>query len=369
MKDNRNKKTHVVVLFGGKSAEHEVSIRSAQSIFNALNKQKYDITLIGINKCGVWVPCNPTQLLSGKLTSLGAQEKFTETVATPCVTNGKFLIKKDKGGIEKVDVVFPILHGPFGEDGTIQGLLKLANVPFVGAGVLGSAVSMDKDVAKRLMRDAGLLTARFRVYNEYERKTISFENVERDLGLPFFVKPANLGSSVGITKVHNRSEFRKAIDSAFHYDSKILIEEHIEGREIECSVMGNEKPVASVCGEIVPHHEFYSYEAKYLDDSPGTTSIPANISKQLMNKIQILAVKVFKVLCCEGMGRVDFFVTDDEKIYINEINTIPGFTSISMYPKLWAESGIPPEELIDTLIKLAMERFAKEQKLKTSFSK
>jgi len=369
MKKNKYKKIHVAVLFGGKSAEHEVSIRSAQSIYNALDKKKYDITLIGIDKNGVWIPFNTEKLLSSKRILLDEQKNTTITAIAPYGTNGQFLAKKSSGGVEKVDVVFPVLHGPFGEDGTIQGLLKLANVPFVGAGVLGSAVGMDKDVAKRLLRDAGLPTANFHIYSEFEKKNISFEKVKKDLGLPLFVKPANLGSSVGITKVHDKAEFIKAVNSAFCYDNKILIEEYIKGKEIECSVLGNDKPIASVCGEIIPNHEFYSYEAKYLDDNGAVLSIPAKISKPIMSKIQVLAVKVFKVLCCEGMARVDFFLTEDEKIYINEINTIPGFTSISMYPKLWEESGIPYGKLIDTLIKLAIDRHNKEQKLKTSFIK
>ena len=226
---------------------------------------------------------------------------------------------------------------------------------------------MDKDVAKRLLRDAGLLTARFHIYNVYERKTISFEKIKQDLGLPFFVKPANLGSSVGISKVHNKAEFVKALDSAFLYDSKVVIEEYVKGKEIECSVLGNEKPIASICGEIIPNHEFYSYEAKYLDDNGAILSIPAKIPKALMCKVQALAVKTYKVLCCEGMARVDFFLKENGEIYINEINTIPGFTSISMYPKLWEESGISYEKLIDTLIKLAIDRHSKEKKLKTSF--
>jgi D-alanine-D-alanine ligase len=354
MKKDKNQKIHIVLLFGGKSAEHEVSIRSAQSIYNVLNKDKYEITLIGIDKNGTWLSLNAQQFLSSK-------EILFDKQITPYNINNLFQPVKSK-----VDVVFPVLHGPFGEDGTIQGLLKLASVPFVGAGVLGSSVGMDKDVAKRLLRDAGLPNVRFHIYNEYERKTITFEKVRKDLGLPLFVKPANLGSSVGIAKAHNKTEFIKAINSAFQYDSKILIEEYIKGREIECSVLGNEKPIASVCGEIIPHHEFYSYEAKYLDDNGAVLSIPAKIPKPIMSKIQILAVKAFKVLCCEGMARVDFFLKENGEIYINEINTIPGFTSISMYPKLWEESDISYGKLIDSLIKLAIDRHNKEQKLKTS---
>lgn len=321
-------------MFGGKSAEHEVSVQSARNIVQALDKRKYNIKLIGIDKKGAWPPSAVARLFSGK----------------------------------KIDVVFPVLHGPFGEDGTIQGLLKLANLPFAGASVLGSAVGMDKDVMKRLLRDKGLPIAKFLVYKRHERKGIAFEKVKRALGLPFFVKPANLGSSVGVTKVRNINDFSSAIALAFSYDNKIMVEEYIRGREIECSVLGNKNPIASVCGEILPRHEFYSYEAKYLDENGALLSIPAIISKNLTKKIQTLALEAFEVLCCEGMARVDFFVAENEKIIVNEINTIPGFTSISMYPKLWEASGIPYAKLIDTLIKLAIERFNKEQKLRTSIS-
>ncbi|OJI08973.1 MAG: D-alanine--D-alanine ligase [Candidatus Vogelbacteria bacterium CG10_big_fil_rev_8_21_14_0_10_49_38] len=361
----KNKKIHVAVLFGGKSAEHEVSVRSAQSIISVLDKSKYDVTLVGIDKEGAWLPFSKTELLSSKKVLLGKQKNETSKALTPYGGEG-FLVENEKR-LGKVDVVFPILHGTFGEDGTIQGLFKIANVPFVGAGVLGSAVGMDKDVAKRLLRDAGLPTANFLVYKKHELKNIVFEKIKRKLGVPFFVKPANLGSSVGISKVHNKSEFSTAINSAFLYDNKILIEEYVKGKEIECSVLGNEKPIVSVCGEIVPSHEFYSYEAKYLDENGAMLSIPASISKQTSKKVQELALKAFKVLCCEGMARIDFFVTEDKKIFINEINTIPGFTSISMYPKLWEASGISYAKLVDMLISLAIERFEKEKKLRTSF--
>jgi len=333
MKKRNHKKINLVILFGGKSVEHEVSVQSARNIVQAIDKRKYNIKLVSIDKKGVWPPSTVAHLFS-----------------------------------KKIDVVFPILHGPFGEDGTIQGLLKFANVPFVGTGVLGSAVGMDKDVMKRLLRDNGLPIAKFLVYKSHEREKIIFEKVKRVLGLPFFVKPANLGSSVGVTKVRNKHEFIAALASAFLYDSKILIEEYIKGKEIECSILGNKKPIASVCGEVTPNHDFYSYEAKYLDENGALLSIPANISKQLMKKIQRLALEAYKVLCCEGMARVDFFVTKNEKVFINEINTIPGFTAISMYPKLWGASGIPYAKLIDILIKLAIGRFNKEQKLKTSIS-
>jgi len=264
------------------------------------------------------------------------------------------------------DVAFPVLHGPYGEDGTIQGLFKLANVPFVGASVAGSAVGMDKDVTKRLLRDAGIPTGMFLVFHKNEKGSISFRDVKKKLGMPMFVKPANLGSSVGVFKVHNEDEFKKAIRKAFLYDTKILIEEYIKGREMECAVLGNEVMQASVPGEIRPKHEFYSYEAKYLDENGAALDIPAKVSSALIKKIQDLSKKTCQILCCEGMARVDFFLTQKNELYVNEINTLPGFTSISMYPKLWEASGISNEKLVDFLIKLALDRFEKENKLKVA---
>lgn len=267
-----------------------------------------------------------------------------------------------------LDVVFPILHGPFGEDGTVQGLLKLANIPFVGAGVLGSAVGMDKDVMKRLLRDAGIPIARFIVLNKYSADEVAFDDAREQLGRPLFIKPANLGSSVGIHKVRDREEFDRAVRDAFKYDNKVLIEECIIGREIECSVLGNDQPVASVLGEILPSHEFYSYEAKYLDENGAVLEIPAKLPPEISERIRQTAIKTFSVLCCEGMARVDFFLRNGEEIIVNEINTIPGFTRISMYPKLWEASGLPYGELIDRLIGLAIEKFGREKKLETERS-
>jgi len=364
MKQAAKGKIRVTVLFGGKSAEHEVSVRSAQNVVRALDKQKYDVILVGIDKNGAWNFCEMSQLFSGEMKIFCKQGTSSRAIPQPFNVGGEFLRGK---GFERIDVVFPVLHGPFGEDGTIQGLLKLAQVPFVGASVLGSAIGMDKDITKRLLRDAGIPIVRFLTYKKHERKNITFEKLKQSLGVPFFVKPANLGSSVGVTKIHNKREYSVALELAFSYDNKILIEEYIDGKEIECAVLGNEAPIASLCGEIIPHHEFYSYEAKYLDENGAALSIPAHIPKHVSKKIQKLAIQVFEVLCCEGMARVDFFVTDDENIFINEINTIPGFTSISMYPKLWEASGISYEKLIDTLIEFAIRRFHEEQKLQTSF--
>jgi D-alanine-D-alanine ligase len=265
-----------------------------------------------------------------------------------------------------VDLVFPVLHGPFGEDGTIQGLLKLANVPFVGAGVLGSAVGMDKDVMKRLLRDARIPIAKFLAFQRADMNRVSFAKVKKALGLPLFVKPANLGSSVGINKVTNKENFRRAIEDAFRYDNKIVIEEFVPGREIECAVLGNEKPIASLPGEIIVQHDFYSYDAKYIDDKGARFEIPAQLPKAVMKKIRALALRSYRVLCCEGMARVDFFLRANGQVVVNEINTIPGFTKISMYPKMWQASGISYSRLIDRLIKLALERARQEKRLRTS---
>ncbi|MDR1430489.1 MAG: D-alanine--D-alanine ligase, partial [Spirochaetaceae bacterium] len=253
---------------------------------------------------------------------------------------------------------------PFGEDGTAQGLLKLAGLPFVGAGVLGSAVGMDKDVMKRLLRDGGLPIGKFIVARAHEAFP-DFDKVSSEIGLPFFVKPANMGSSVGVSKVHNRGEYLASLKEAFEYDLKILLEEFIPGREIECSVLGNETPLASLPGEVRAAGEFYSYDAKYLDENGAALDIPAKIPADKIKEIQNLAVKTFQVLACEGLGRVDFFMKPDGSILVNEINTMPGFTKISMYPKLWEASGLSYTELIDRLIGLAVSRFEKEKKLKT----
>jgi D-alanine-D-alanine ligase len=265
-----------------------------------------------------------------------------------------------------IDVIFPILHGPFGEDGTVQGLLKLADIPFVGPGVLGSAVGMDKDVMKRLLRDAGIPIGRFLTLHSHE-PAIAYKKAVEALGQPLFVKPANMGSSVGISKAHNEAEYEAAVKNAFAYDTKIILEEFIKAREIECSILGNEEVRASLPGEVIPTHEFYSYESKYLDENGAVLKIPAELPAGTIKKIQDLGIKTFRTLCCEGLSRVDFFLREDGALFVNEINTMPGFTRISMYPKLWEACGISYQELIDALIQLALRRYKKEKILKTSF--
>jgi D-alanine-D-alanine ligase len=361
------KKIRVEIVFGGRSAEHEVSLQSAKNIIDAIDTNKYEVVLIGIDKKGQWHLNEDSRLLlpGAKSGLLELSDRGENLALVPGQQDEQLVALSGEKRLGRLDLIFPVLHGPFGEDGTVQGLLKLANVAFVGAGVLGSAVGMDKDVMKRLLRDAGIPIARFIVANRYSSKQIGFDNVRARLGLPLFVKPANLGSSVGISKVSDHEEFERAVREAFRYDHKILIEECIKGREIECSVLGNDKPIASVPGEILPHHEFYSYEAKYLDENGAVLEIPAKLPPQTSEHIRQLAIKTFTVLCCEGMARVDFFLRNGEEIIVNEINTIPGFTRISMYPKLWEATGISYSELIDRLIQLALERFQREQRLKT----
>lgn len=364
-----SKKIRVGVLFGGKSAEHEISLLSAKSVIEAMDKQKYEVVLIGINKSGEWFLHEDLDrcLLNAGNAKLIQLQKAQENVALVPKEIGNPLVSLSGKGLDHpLDVIFPVLHGTFGEDGTVQGLLKLANIPFVGAGVLASAVSMDKDVMKRLLRDAGIPIAKFVTLTKTSLKTLNFEQIKQDLGLPLFIKPANLGSSVGVSKVKTEKEFYEKVDFAFQYDHKILIEEFIPGREIECSVLGNEEPKASLPGEVIPQHEFYSYEAKYLDVNGALFEIPAKLSDEEIKTIQTLSIQTYQALCCEGMARVDMFLQKNGRIVLNEINTIPGFTSISMYPKMWAASGLAYPDLIDRLIELALDRFKKENQLKTT---
>jgi D-alanine-D-alanine ligase len=362
------KKIRVALLFGGKSVEHEVSLQSARSIYDCIDRNKYDVVLIGIDHRGKWYLNESSHFLlhADDPKQIKLKKGKNGLALVPGEKSHKMMRQDFSESIGRIDVVFPILHGPFGEDGTVQGLLKLADLPFVGAGVMGSAIGMDKEVMKRLLRDAGIPHAAFQSFRFEEKEHISFEQIEAKLGMPCFVKPANTGSSVGIHKIHDRTEFSAALNDAFQYDHKILFERYIRGREIECSVLGNENPLASLPGEVIAQHEFYDYEAKYIDENGARFEIPARLDTGLTKQVQDLAIRTFKVLCCEGMARVDFFLTGENKLYVNELNTIPGFTSISMYPKLWEVSGIPYHELIDRLIQLALERFKQEKRIKNS---
>ena len=368
------KKIRVGILFGGKSAEHEVSLQSAKNVYDAIDREKYEPLLIGIDKSGRWLLNDESRfLLNSDDPRRISLNPSSDAVALVPQSQGAISNLSALKSEKAIDVVFPILHGPFGEDGTVQGLLKLADIPFVGAGVLASAVGMDKDVMKRLLRDAGLPIGKFRILR-FDQKVPEFEEVWADLGLPLFIKPANMGSSVGVSKVCGKEEYLPAIKDAFEYDTKVVIEEYIPGRELECSVLGSHfdtnggEIIASAVGEVKPSHEFYSYDAKYIDENGAVLVIPAEISVDSTRYIQELAVAVFKTICCDGLARVDFFMKENGTVFVNEINTMPGFTRISMYPKLWEVSGISYTKLIDRLIELAFLRFEKEKKLKTSVS-
>lgn len=364
------RKIRVGIIFGGKSSEHEVSLLSAKTIYDAIDKNKYEPVLIGIDKSGEWHIRDQTKFLidadNPKTIRLHESDHSVSLVPK---REGDTLValKQDKPSFS-LDVAFPIIHGTNGEDGTMQGLLKLAGIPFVGASVLGSAVGMDKDVMKRLLRDAGIPVGRFLTFYDFQKEMISFEEVVESLGLPLFIKPANNGSSIGISKVRNKDEFFQALDLSFSYDRKILIEEFIKGREIECSVIGNEHPIASLPGEVISKDEFNSWDAKYVDDCCSFI-IPVALRSEHIKQMQELSVKTYKALCCEGMARVDCFLTEEGKFIVNEINTIPGFTKLSVFPRLWEASGLSYTDLIDKLIDLAIERHQKESSLKTSYVK
>ncbi len=398
------KKLRVGILFGGRSGEHEVSLLSAASILNAIDREKYDVVPIGITKEGRWLTAEHAEgLLTGKLmieprhlragdpetTSAAAVLMRGEAVVVPpepvhrdgglVPFQSDALLRRASDRAINVDIIFPILHGTFGEDGTIQGLLELADIPYVGAGVLGSAAGMDKDIMKSLFLAAGLPIVKHVTIlrSDWEKDSKQVEKlVGRKLKYPVFVKPANLGSSVGISKAHDRKELGPAIEEAAKFDRKIVIEEGVGGkkdkaREIECSVLGNDEPTASVPGEIVPCKEFYDYNAKYLDEG-SQPIIPAKLTKAETRKVQELAVAAFRAVDCSGLARVDFLMdpgppSKTKKIYLNEINTMPGFTSISMYPKLWGASGLAYADLIDRLIQLGLERH--EDKKKNQYSR
>jgi D-alanine-D-alanine ligase len=362
-----DKKIRVGILFGGKSAEHEVSLQSAKNVYEALDREKFEPVLIGIDKSGRWLLNDETRFLlnADDPKHIRLNQDSRAVALTP---QSRGLIsglagRPDEGA---VDVIFPILHGPFGEDGTVQGLLKLADIPFVGTGVLASAAGMDKDVMKRLLRDGGIPIGKFIALWSHEEPP-DYKTAAEKLGSPLFIKPSNMGSSVGVSKAHNEEEYNAGLKEAFLYDRKVILEEFIRGRELECAVLGNEEPAASVPGEVISSHEFYSYDAKYLDENGAALEIPAKLSPSLAAEVRSLAVKTFRVLNCEGLSRVDFFLREDGQLLVNEINTMPGFTRISMYPKLWEATGVSYTDLITRLIELAISRYEKERTLKTNY--
>ena len=350
------KKTRVGVVFGGRSGEHEISIRSAESILEALDRSKYEVVPIGITKEGKWLraPEAPAWL--------PPDEEIRETFRA----GTHIVMAAEPTDKPTLDVVFPVLHGPFGEDGSLQGLFELAGVPYVGAGVLGSAVGMDKDVMKRLLRDAGLPIVEYWKLSDVDRDAF-VESLGATLPYPVFVKPANLGSSVGITKVSSREGLSAAISEASEYDRKVIVERGVDAREIELSVLGNDEPSVSVPGEVRPSGEFYDYRAKYIDEDSDLI-IPADLEETEVEEAQRLALATFEALECSGMGRVDLLLEKQtNKFYVNEINTLPGFTSISQYPRLWEASGVSYPELLDRLIELAIERHQERSKRRTSY--
>ena len=345
-------KLTVGILCGGTSGEHEVSLLSAFNIQQALDREKYEVVLVGIDKQGGWF--------------LGQDESFLIDVqdvrkahldsSVPVAHSGsRELVPNTLGdAIREVDVFFPITHGKLGEDGALQGLLELLGKPYVGCDVTGSALCMDKDVSKRLLQAAGIPITKFHTLRNPD--DLGYDEAVAALGTPLFVKPAREGSSLGVTKVRNAEQYAEALCTAFALDRKVLVEEAVVGREIECSVLGNNHPKAApVLGEITPRHEFYSYEAKYVDENGAELIVPAPVAPETAEQIRAAAVQAFKTTECRGMARVDFFLRKDGSFVLNELNTLPGFTNISMYPRLWVESGVPYPELLDRLITLALE--------------
>ncbi|MFL5304050.1 MAG: D-alanine--D-alanine ligase family protein [Polyangia bacterium] len=362
-------KTRVVILFGGRSAEHEVSILSARNVVAALDRDRFEPVLVGVDRAGQW-RLESERTLAG---ATGDPRALALDPAAPAVGVEAALIHGPTAEGAGVDtVVFPVLHGTFGEDGTVQGLLDLADVAYVGAGVLGSAVGMDKDVAKRLLRDAGIPVVDFVLVTAaaFARDAEAAVAPAAKFGFPVFVKPSNAGSSVGVTRVRDRAGLAPAVRAALQFDRKVLIERAVDAREIECAVLGNDEPVASVPSEILVHHPdgFYSYQAKYVDADGASFRIPADIPAALTARVQALAVQTFQALELAGMARVDFFLERGgaaPALYVNEVNTIPGFTAQSMYPKMWEASGVPPKALLTRLIELALERWTARRALKT----
>jgi len=369
-------KIRVGVIFGGRSGEHEVSLMSARSVMGAMDEEKYEIVPIGITKEGRWIASgDPMKALEAG----GTGESQPAALLGDPSHRGLMRLEDTERAVEatrvaELDVVFPVLHGPYGEDGTMQGLLELAGIPYVGADVTGSALGMDKAIFKDVMRACGLPVADYVVLKRKEWDADpegAMDRVEERLGYPVFTKPANLGSSVGVSKCHDRAGLAAGLAEAARYDRKLLVEVAVPAaREIEVSVLGNDDPIASVPGEIIPSREFYSYEAKYIDDGENASRllIPAPLPPEMVERVQEMALRAYKAIDCCGMARVDFLLSQEgEELYVGEVNTIPGFTAISMYPKLWEASGIPYAELIDRLVELALERYRDKERSETSY--
>ncbi|MHC6225924.1 D-alanine--D-alanine ligase [Pseudomonas sp. X10] len=361
-------KLRVGIIFGGRSVEHEVSLQSAKNIIDALDRSRFEPVLIGIDKQGRWhLNHESDYLLNQENPALIALNESNQDLAVVPGEAGQGLVQAGgQGSLPPVDVLFPIVHGSLGEDGSLQGLLRMLDLPFVGSDVLGSAICMDKDVSKRLLRDAGIAVTPFVTLTRGTVGATSFDKVAAELGLPLFVKPANAGSSVGVSKVSSEADWAAALQEAFAYDHKVLVEAAVDGREIECAVLGNEEPIASACGEIVVSGGFYSYDSKYIDGDAAEVKVPADLSDEQSQRIRQVSVAAYQALECSGLARVDVFLTRDGKVLVNELNTLPGFTRISMYPKLWQHSGMAYSELVSRLIDLALERHARRNELRFS---
>lgn len=349
----------VALIFGGKSPEHQISVRSARNVMAAIDRRKYELLYIGIDPRGVWRLVDPEEM--GPV----VPEAGPELGIRPGQANPIYRI--DTGDpLRDIDLLYLVLHGPNGEDGTIQGLVRLLGLPFIGPDVMSSSLAMDKEMTKLVLAKADIAVAPGIVVRHHQKDGLVYEEIRKRLGSPLFIKPANMGSSVGVHKVRTEAEFKRAVEDAFQYDRKILIEQMIEGREVECAVMGNDFPLASTIGEVITEEE-YSYEEKYASTSAAVLQIPAKLDPKLIERLRRIALKAYRALGCEVLSRVDMFVTDSGEIYVNEINTLPGFTSISMFPQLWEQEGIPYTELIDRLIAYALERHQHCQALKTQW--
>ncbi|MGA8138791.1 MAG: D-alanine--D-alanine ligase [Pseudomonas gingeri] len=361
-------KLRVGIIFGGLGAEHEVSLQSARNVVDALDRERFEPILIGIDKQGHWhLNDSSNYLINAENPALIAlNQSNRELAVVPGKSSQQLVDTSSQALLEQVDVIFPIVHGTLGEDGCLQGLLRMTDLPFVGSDVLGSAVCMDKDVSKRLLRDAGLAVTPFITVNRATAARLGFEAAQAKLGLPLFIKPANQGSSVGVSKVETAEEYQAALAQALSFDEKVLIESAVSGREIECAILGNDQPIASGCGEIVVRSGFYSYDSKYIDEQAAEVVVPAAISEEDSERIRAQAIEAFQVLGCAGLARVDVFLTTGGEVLINEVNSLPGFTRISMYPKLWQAAGMSYSELVSRLIELALERHAARRSLKNS---
>ena len=360
-------KIKVGIVFGGRSPEHNISLLSAYNVVGNIDRSKFEPVLLAIDKEGIWHYGGDTMTITNPTDAMKvALPNYDNTVYVSQNAHDRSVVDKKTGKvITKIDVLYPVLHGAYGEDGAIQGMAKVAGVPCVGCGILGSSAGMDKDVTKRLLRDAGIGVADFITLRKGYNDHLTFDDISEKLGKELFIKPANLGSSVGVSFVDNEADYIKAVADGFLYDPKVIVEEKITGREIECAVLGNENPQPSTIGEILPKTEWYTFENKYVDDDGAGLAIPADIGEEKTAEAKQIAINTYINLELSGLTRVDMFLKTNGDIIVNEVNTLPGFTKISMYPKLWDHAGIKYQDLITKLIELAMDKFDGEERLKT----